>query len=122
MPKPINGNAVGPEVEPDKVWGCGVCNSQGHRLMDGGVIKCGECGGISLFEHYEPHEKKPGHERHPMRLVASKYDSLENFICGRCGYSRFEAHQSGTLSCHRCRHAVQRRWFNPASVEGRPDV
>lgn len=124
MQTDINGkDVIGHEqCRPDErkqVWGCGRCEGQGHRLLEDGAMECGQCCAESAFQHYVPEKKPIWYSKHPMRLVKSNSDGRDNYICGRCGFSRFHVQQSGTLTCYRCRHAVQFRWWNP--VTGEPE-
>jgi ribosomal protein L37AE/L43A len=111
----LNGGIVAP-VNPDdekKVYGCGVCQDQGHRLMEENEIICGKCTALSHFLHYEPHKKVADHAKRLPRLRTSMVDKLANYVCRRCSHNRFHLHQSGTITCYRCRHATAWKWWLP---------
>jgi len=107
-----------PKVEePKQVYGCGDCEDQGHRLLEDGEIVCGhpECGTESAFLHYEPEVLRVGEAHGMMRLLKSRADNLDNYVCPKCRGNRFHLHPSGSITCFRCRHSVPFKWWHPGN-------
>lgn len=110
-----NKTVVAP-VNPDdekQVYGCGKCKDQGHRLVEDYEIVCGQCTTLSEFLWYVPQKKVVDFKKREPRMKTSVVDKLVNYVCRRCGHNRFHLHQSGTLTCYRCRHAASWKWWLP---------
>jgi len=105
------------EAKPDaskRVYGCGYCEDQGHRLFPDNTIECGQslCGAVSAFLWYVPSPAPIDVKRIP-RTKESHVDKRDNLICPRCSHNRFHLHPSGTVTCYRCRHSVSHKWWLP---------
>ncbi len=111
-----NDNNVVPFAAPDedkRVYECGACKAQGHRLLKAGNIFCGNCEAPSAFIWYRPQKKALDHKKILPRLMKSRGDSVENYVCRRCRFNRFHLHPSGTITCYRCRHSASFKWTEP---------
>lgn len=105
-----------PAAKPDadkRVYACGNCDEQGHRLLPENEIICGNCSAPSAFVWIEPEKKRADDAKRRPRLKRSLKDMLDNLVCRKCSFNNFHLHQSGTLTCYRCRHAVSYVWINP---------
>jgi len=112
----LNGGDRPSPVDPDvskQVYGCGYCEDQGHRLLPEGEIICGQCSKPSAFLHYEPEKLRAGDAKRMPKLMESRADRLDNYVCSKCRHNRFHLHPSGTVTCYRCRHAAAVKWWNP---------
>jgi len=106
---------VSPCQSEAQVYGCGMCQHQGHRLMEDNDIICGSCicDALSQFCWYEPPEKPVDYKKRVPRLKTAVVDKRSNYVCRRCGHNHFHLHESGTITCYRCRHAVLWKWWLP---------
>lgn len=102
------------------VYGCGQCQDQGHRLLEEGIIICGQltCNAVSAFMWFVPLTPRVGDEKRKPRLKASINDGKNNLVCAKCSHNRFHLHPSGTLTCFRCKFTAAWKWWNPDGEEG----
>lgn len=119
----LKNNTVVAPVNPDdekQVYGCGACSDQGHRLVVENEIICGQCTALSHMLWYKPLKKRVDFKKNEPRMKTSTVDQLVNYVCRRCSHNRFHLHQSGTITCYRCRHATSWKWWLPSdeSVAG----
>lgn len=111
-----NGQRPGDNVAPfpeQLVYGCGSCGAQGHRVLEDSILKCGQCGSESALCWYEPEHRHPQHEQRVPHIMDSREYGDINYVCRGCRNNKFHLHESGTITCYRCKKSITFRHWNP---------
>ena len=102
-----------------QVYSCGVedCGRQDWRLHDTYALVCNGCDSPSSATWFIPgiSSKKNTKLRAPRKKMLRTIKK-EGYVCGYCSNITFHMHETGILTCFRCKKEALFRFYFPQTV------